>query len=101
LDHAVYVSGVNHVTIQGCVGENAAREGILVENADNVDVADNEAKNNDRAMAATVGKGSPPCPTFVSPGTPGTGAIQMRSAADPAPFPRIMMTAAKASICAA
>jgi len=76
LDHAVYVSGVNHVSVEACVGENAAREGILVENADNVDVADNEVENNDRAMAATVGKGSPPCPTFVSPGTPGTGAIQ-------------------------
>jgi hypothetical protein len=76
LDHAVYVSGVNQVSVEGCVGENAAREGILVENADNVDIADNEVDNNDRAMAATVGKGSPPCPTFISPGTPGTGVIQ-------------------------
>jgi parallel beta-helix repeat protein len=73
LDHGVYVSGVNHVTVKGCIGENAAREGILVENADNVDVANNEVKNNDRAMAATIGKGNPPCPTFVSP-APG-GAI--------------------------
>jgi parallel beta-helix repeat protein len=75
LDHAVYVSGVNQVTIQGCVGKNAAREGILVENADNVHVANNEVENNDRAMAATFGQGNPPCPTFESPGTP-PGAIQ-------------------------
>ncbi len=76
LDHAVYVSGVNRVTIQGCIAANAAREGILVENADNVHLVANEVKENDQAMGFTVGKGSPPCPTFVSPGTPGTGAIQ-------------------------
>jgi parallel beta-helix repeat protein len=76
LDHAVYVSGVNHVTVEGCVAKRAEREGILVENADNVDIANNEVKKNDQAMAATLGKGNPPCPTFVSPGTPGTSAIQ-------------------------
>lgn len=75
LDHAIYISGVNGVTVSGCVAENAAREGILVENADNVTVKNNEVKNNDEAMAATIGKGNPPCPTFVPPGTPGTSAI--------------------------
>jgi parallel beta-helix repeat protein len=76
LDHAIYVSGVNGVTIAGCVAKNAEREGILVENGVNVHIANNEVADNDEAMAATVGKGSPPCPTFISPGTPGTGAIQ-------------------------
>jgi parallel beta-helix repeat protein len=76
LDHAVYVSGVKNVTVEGCIAENASREGILVENADNADIADNEVENNDQAMASTIGKGSPPCPTFDAPGTPDTGAIQ-------------------------
>lgn len=76
LDHAVYVSGADGVTIAGCVAENAEREGILVENSDNVHVADNDVVHNDRAMAKTVGQGGPPCPTFIAPHTPGTGAIQ-------------------------
>jgi hypothetical protein len=76
LDHAVYISGVNEVTIQGCAAKNAARESILVENADNVHIANNEVAANDQAMAATVGQGTPPCPTFISPGAPGTQAIQ-------------------------
>lgn len=67
LDHAVYVSAVNGVTVDGCVAENAEREGILVENSDNVHVANNEVENNDRAMAKTAGTGTPPCPTFLSP----------------------------------
>lgn len=74
LNHAVYVSGVNQVTIAGCVAENAAREGILVENSDNADIANNEVTDNDQAMGSRVGMGAPPCPTFVPPGT--GGAIQ-------------------------
>jgi parallel beta-helix repeat protein len=65
LDHAVYVSGVNQVTIDGCVEENAGREGILVENSSNVTVSNNEVANNDRALSFTA-----PCPTFLPPGTP-------------------------------
>lgn len=76
LDHAVYVSGINGVTVQGCVAENADREGILVENASNAHVLNNIVTNNDQSMAQTIGDGAPPCPTFVAPGTPGTGAIQ-------------------------
>ncbi len=76
LDHAVYVSGVNQVTIEGCVAENAEREGILVEDSSNVTIRRNEVVNNDQAMAKTAGHGAPPCPTFLAPGTPGTGAIQ-------------------------
>ncbi len=74
LNHAVYVSGVAQVTIAGCVAENAMREGILVENSDNANVANNEVADNDQAMASKLGKGTPPCPTFLSPGT--GGAIQ-------------------------
>ncbi|MGH7908107.1 MAG: hypothetical protein ACREP6_15900 [Candidatus Binataceae bacterium] len=76
LDHAIYISGVNGVTIEGCEAENAAREGILAENANNIHIMNNEAENNDQAMALTAGKGNPPCPSFLSPGTPGTGVIQ-------------------------
>lgn len=76
LDHAVYVSGVDQVTIEGCVAENADREGILVEGSRNVAVIRNVVQNNDQAMARTAGSGNPPCPTFLAPGTPGTGAIQ-------------------------
>lgn len=76
LDHAVYVSGVNGVTIEGCVAANADREGILVEDAANATIRRNEVVDNDQAMAKTVGHGAPPCPTFLAPGTPGTGAIQ-------------------------
>ncbi|MGH8012929.1 MAG: hypothetical protein ACREQ4_10555 [Candidatus Binataceae bacterium] len=68
LDHAIYVSGVNQVTIAGCVAEDAGREGILVENADNVHLINNDVENNDLAMARTVGKGTPACPSFLSPG---------------------------------
>ena len=75
LDHAVYVSGVNQVAIEGCIARNADREGILAENSNNVNVANNNVGNNDLAMNTTFGKGTPPCPTFVSPGTPGTSAI--------------------------
>jgi parallel beta-helix repeat protein len=76
LDHAVYVSGVNQVTIEGCVAENAEREGILVEDSSNVTIRRNEVVNNDLAMAKTIGHGAPPCPTFLAPGTPGTSVIQ-------------------------
>ncbi len=76
LDHAIYVSGVSQVTIEGCVAENAEREGILVENGSNVTIRRNEVVNNDQAMAKTLGHGAPPCPTFLAPGTPGTGVIQ-------------------------
>lgn len=68
LNHAVYVSAVAHVTIAGCVAENAQREGILVENSDNADIANNEVTDNDQAMASTLGTGTPPCPTFLPPG---------------------------------
>jgi parallel beta-helix repeat protein len=68
LNHAVYVSGVSGVKIAGCVAENAAREGILVENSDSADIANNEVANNDQAMGPQVGQGTPPCPTFRSPG---------------------------------
>ena len=71
LDHAVYVSGVNGVTISGCVAENASREGILVENSDNANIANNDVTENDQAMSLTIGTGTPPCPTFVPPGTGG------------------------------
>ncbi len=74
LDHAVAVSGVDHVTIAGCVAENAAREGILVENSDNAYLANNDVADNDQAMGSTFGTGSPACPTFTPPGT--GGAIQ-------------------------
>ncbi|BDG01347.1 right-handed parallel beta-helix repeat-containing protein [Anaeromyxobacter oryzae] len=75
LDHAVLVSGVDRVTVEGCVAENAAREGILVEDAREVHLARNEVAHNDQAITATVGQGTPPCPTFVPPQTPGTNAI--------------------------
>jgi parallel beta-helix repeat protein len=65
LDHAIYVSGVSQVTIDGCVAENAAREGILIENSSNVTISNNEVANNDRALSFTA-----PCPTFLAPGTP-------------------------------
>ncbi len=68
LDHAIYVSGVNQTTIEGCVARNASREGILVENSNNVNVADNTVANNDLALGTTVGKGTPACPTFNPPG---------------------------------
>jgi parallel beta-helix repeat protein len=69
LDHAVYVSGVDQVSIEGCVVKNADREGILIENSDNVHIVNNVVKNNDQAMGKTVGTGGPPpCPTFVPPG---------------------------------
>jgi parallel beta-helix repeat protein len=69
LDHGVYVSGVAQVRIEGCVVKNAGREGILIENSDNVRIANNVVKNNDQAMGETVGTGGPPpCPTFVPPG---------------------------------
>jgi len=74
LNHAVYVNGIARVTIAGCVAENAAREGILVENSDNADIANNEVANNDQAMGSTIGQGTPPCPTFNPPGA--GGAIQ-------------------------
>ncbi len=76
LDHAVYVANVDGVTIEGCIAEHAAREGILIENSSNVHVTRNEVANNDEAMAATVGHGVPACPTFLAPGTPGTSVIQ-------------------------
>jgi parallel beta-helix repeat protein len=75
LDHAVYISGVNGVIFRGCSVQNAQLEGILVENSDNVTVSDNRVANNDLAMGKTAGKGVPPCPTFLAPGTP-PGAIQ-------------------------
>lgn len=75
LDHAVYVGGVSGVTVKGCVAKNADREGILVENSADDHIANNEVLNNDQSMGLTVGTGSPPCPTFISPGTPGTSAI--------------------------
>jgi parallel beta-helix repeat protein len=68
LDHAVYVSGVNRVTIAGCVAEGAGREGILVENADNAHIVNNNVKGNDQAMAVNLGSGTPPCPIFLPPG---------------------------------
>jgi parallel beta-helix repeat protein len=73
LNHAVAVSGVNGVKIAGCLAENASREGILIENSDNVDIANNEVTDNDQAMGAQVGLGTPPCPTFLPPGN---GVIQ-------------------------
>ncbi|HVA83534.1 MAG TPA: right-handed parallel beta-helix repeat-containing protein [Candidatus Binataceae bacterium] len=69
LDHGVYVSGVNQVRIEGCVVKNADREGILIENSDNIKIAHNVVKNNDQAMGKTRGTGGPPpCPTFLPPG---------------------------------
>lgn len=68
VNHAVYVSGVNGVKIAGCLTEDAAREGILVENSDNVDIVNNEVTDNDQAMGPSVGQGTPPCPTFLAPG---------------------------------
>lgn len=80
LDHAVYVSDVMGVTVNGCVAENADREGILVENTTNVTIKKNVVKDNDQAMAETDGKGpsGAPCPTFHSPGStvPGGAVIQ-------------------------
>lgn len=75
LDHAVYVSGVNGVTIEGCVAENAEREGILVEDSSGVTIRGNEVAKNDQALAKTIGQGTPACPTFLAPGTPGTSVI--------------------------
>jgi parallel beta-helix repeat protein len=75
LDHAVYVSKVDGVTVEGCVAEHARREGILVENSNGVRLSRNEVANNDEAMAETVGTGTPPCPTFLAPHTPGTDVI--------------------------
>jgi parallel beta-helix repeat protein len=71
LDHAIYIGGINQVTITGCIAENAALEGILVENASQAQIINNEVENNDSAMAATHGQGTPPCPTFLSPGVGG------------------------------
>lgn len=71
LDHAIYVSGVNAVTIAGCVAENAQREGILVENSTSDKIADNEVVKNDLAMGQTLGKGTPACPTFEPSTVPG------------------------------
>ncbi|HLW71331.1 MAG TPA: right-handed parallel beta-helix repeat-containing protein [Candidatus Binataceae bacterium] len=75
LNHALYVSGVNGVTIAGCTAAHAAREGILVENSNNANVTNNQVTLNDQAMSATIGLGTPPCPSFLSPGTP-PGVIQ-------------------------
>lgn len=76
LDHAVYIFGVSGVTVVGCVARNAALEGILVENSNNVHLKNNEVRDNDSAMGTTFGQGNPPCPTFLSPGTPGMDVIQ-------------------------
>lgn len=78
LDHGVYISGEQHVEIQGCVVENADREGILVEDSNNVTIKKNVVKNNDEAMANTVGTGpaEATCPTFLPPGTTvGSGTV--------------------------
>ncbi|HVC44471.1 MAG TPA: hypothetical protein VND20_06595 [Candidatus Binataceae bacterium] len=88
LNHAVAVSGVSQVTIAGCIAENAAREGILIENSDNSYIANNEVTGNDLAMGLTIGTGSPACPTFTPPGT--GGAIQCcpdAAAGGPGNFP--------------
>ncbi len=102
LDHAVYVSGVNGVTISGCVAENASREGILVENSDNANIANNDVTKNDQAMSLTIGMGAPACPTF-TPRAPAArfNAAPTRTAPAPAIFPTTTMIAAKASTCAA
>jgi len=55
LDHGIYVSGLSHVTIQGCVVKNADREWILIENSNNAMVANNEVKKSDQAMGKTFG----------------------------------------------
>ena len=68
VNHAVLVSAENGVKIAGCLAEHAAREGILVENSDSVDIANNEVIDNDQAMGAQLGLGMPPCPTFLPPG---------------------------------
>ncbi len=79
LDHAVYVSGVNGVTVEGCVAENADREGILVEDASNAHVLNNNVTNNDQSMANAPSG----CPTFTPPGTPiGPGAYAPQCCAD-------------------
>lgn len=62
LDHAVYISDENGVKVQGCVAENAGREGILVEDSSNVTIRKNEVMDNDKSLSQ-----SPPCPTFVPP----------------------------------
>jgi parallel beta-helix repeat protein len=74
LDHAVYISGINRITVDGCVAENASREGILVENAFNVHIVNNNVRQNDQAMAINLGQGTPPCPTFMPPSP--SGALQ-------------------------
>jgi parallel beta-helix repeat protein len=62
LDHGVYISGEQHVKIQGCVVENAGREGILVEDSSNVTIKKNDVVDNDKSLSTT-----PPCPTFIPP----------------------------------
>lgn len=68
LDHAIYISGVNSVTVEGCVVENAGREGILVENADNVRIKANEVRRNDLSLLHTGG-----CPSVNPAGAPMPG----------------------------
>lgn len=58
LDHAIWIYQSSGVTVQGCVAKNAAREGILVEDSDNITIRNNDVADNDQNLSHTS-----PCPS--------------------------------------
>jgi hypothetical protein len=49
LDHAVYVGGIDRVTVTGCVAEQAAHEGPLVDDSHGVRLTHDEILLTDRS----------------------------------------------------